>query len=116
MDLKASFTLSKAIAKSDALKQWFLIFTARKQSCGKVLFSHVSVSHRQELFRGECMPNSRSFLGVGMPGPRSLLGDVQGGGYVQAWVYQGAGIPDGVGVHTPQHGTWDNHLPPSTDT
>ena len=60
----------------------FYVINGRQRSCGKVMFSQVSVI----LFWGGVMPGPRSLLGgMGMFGPR-LPGP--GGGYIQ-----GVGIP-----------------------
>ena len=50
------------------LETCFLVFTARKRSCGKVMFLHLSVSHSVHRERGLCMMS----LPVWLPGSMFL--------------------------------------------
>ena len=54
-----------------------LLVTARQRSCGKVVFSQVSVCPQ-----GVGISVPMAFLTVGISGPMSLLG---GGEYVRGW-------------------------------
>ena len=63
----------------------FFLITACNSSCGKVMFSQVSVI----LSMVEGIIGTRPLLGVSMPGPRPFLGWLQvcpGCGYILGWV------------------------------
>ena len=55
---KGRFTLSKTSAKTTFLK---ILITVRKRSCGKVTFSHLSVSH--SVHSGACMVGGACLAG-----------------------------------------------------